>query len=318
MVLTLIFSIKLATFALDAKDSDLDGIPDDVEITKYYTNPYSADTDKDGVLDSREILDGTDPLDPASNMPIQVSAKTTKLVSWTDPIFWYISRGTGIMAFIVLTEVVAFGLLMSSKSLIKWKFIASPTALEMHHVMSYLGFMLVIAHFVALFFDETIKLRFMETFIPFIIQRNFKSAMGVDLGIPMGLGILAFYSMLLIQFTSYFRKKLVSLKVWRTVHYASFAMYLLFLGHGIFTGTDTKALWMQAIYAISAVIVLSLLFVRIFSKQLFFSRPKKVQPVNGSPEITAVSQVAMPKIVVAPEFTKPIAVNTSPEKAPNA
>ena len=46
------------------KDSDGDGIPDFLETNKYHTNPFSKDTDKDGLSDKFEIDNGLDPLKP--------------------------------------------------------------------------------------------------------------------------------------------------------------------------------------------------------------------------------------------------------------
>ena len=45
----------------DSKDSDHDGLPDEVELI-LGTNPYAADTDGDGVSDAAEVAAGTNPL----------------------------------------------------------------------------------------------------------------------------------------------------------------------------------------------------------------------------------------------------------------
>jgi len=45
-----------------AVDSDGDGIPDNLELTQYGTDPYDADTDGDGFSDGFEIINGLNPL----------------------------------------------------------------------------------------------------------------------------------------------------------------------------------------------------------------------------------------------------------------
>jgi outer membrane protein OmpA-like peptidoglycan-associated protein len=51
-------------------DSDLDGLTDGDEVLRYRTNPLVADTDGGGVPDGKEIQLGTNPLDPADDVPI--------------------------------------------------------------------------------------------------------------------------------------------------------------------------------------------------------------------------------------------------------
>ena len=57
-----------------AEDTDLDTITDGAEIAGG-TDPTNADTDLDGIDDGSEGLLGTDPLDPDSEIPLQVSSR---------------------------------------------------------------------------------------------------------------------------------------------------------------------------------------------------------------------------------------------------
>jgi len=52
------------TNTLIKQDSDNDGISDYDELTNFFTNPTSPDTDQDGVIDSVEVLHRTNPLIP--------------------------------------------------------------------------------------------------------------------------------------------------------------------------------------------------------------------------------------------------------------
>ncbi|USN87847.1 MAG: hypothetical protein H6779_00155 [Candidatus Nomurabacteria bacterium] len=64
------------------KDSDQDGISDFDEATLYKTDPFTADTDMDGFIDSVEILRGYDPLDP--NPEAATNYKSPKDVNYID------------------------------------------------------------------------------------------------------------------------------------------------------------------------------------------------------------------------------------------
>jgi len=50
-------------------DTDIDGLTDGDEVMKYKTDPLNADTDGGTVLDGKEVENGTDPLDPADDIP---------------------------------------------------------------------------------------------------------------------------------------------------------------------------------------------------------------------------------------------------------
>ena len=63
-----------------AVDSDKDGISDYDEITVFGTDPFHPDTDRDGVLDSIEIMRGTDPLVPDAAPSVFESPQETGVV----------------------------------------------------------------------------------------------------------------------------------------------------------------------------------------------------------------------------------------------
>jgi outer membrane protein OmpA-like peptidoglycan-associated protein len=50
-------------------DTDGDGLSDGDEVLKYHTDPLKKDTDGGGIDDGTEIARGTNPLDPADDMP---------------------------------------------------------------------------------------------------------------------------------------------------------------------------------------------------------------------------------------------------------
>jgi DMSO/TMAO reductase YedYZ heme-binding membrane subunit len=278
-VITFLVTIIPISYA-QALDSDFDGITNDAEINIYKTNPDKADTDGDGVLDYKEILEKTDPNNKYSSSIQNAKENSAEIISTRDPITWYVARITGIAAFIMFTFVISFGLLMSSKALIKFRKIGPATALEFHQFVGLLSILMVVVHFSSFFIDDVLRLTPFQALVPFQIQTGLKSTLGYDLNLVVAFGISAFYLGIVLVITSFYRGKIVSTKIWRTIHYMSFLFYVLFLAHGFFTGSDSNEWWMRAIYLTSIVAVLSLLMLRIFSRKLFF--PKRPAPASNT------------------------------------
>ncbi|MEO7002128.1 MAG: ferric reductase-like transmembrane domain-containing protein [Ktedonobacterales bacterium] len=77
------------------------------------------------------------------------------------------------------------------------------------------------------------------------------------------LGVFALYAFALLLFTSWLRRRM-RYRLWRVVHYCSFAMFVLVTAHGWLAGSDTGEPWMRAIYAGASAMVLFLTLVRMF------------------------------------------------------
>jgi len=257
------FSMRSAIGAV--KDSDADGLSDDAEINIYHTDPFIFDTDGDGVGDGQEVLDGTDPLDKNNSSIALLSIQDSGLLGSSAKFAWYLGRASGILAFTLLTGVVVFGLIMSSRAFIK--FVPGAIIYETHKFISWLALATVILHFSSFFFDSFMKLNVIEALIPFTMSRSFPTALGYNMGLTVALGVIAFYLMLILIFTSEFRSKM-SPKTWRAIHYISAIAYFLFIAHGFLTGTDSKEWWMRALYATSASLVFFLILIRILSRNL--------------------------------------------------
>lgn len=247
------------------KDTDVDGLIDDAEISTYHTDPILFDTDGDGRGDGDEILDGTDPLDENSSQLIVLTRPDPGLIGSPEKFAWYIGRASGILAFVLLTGVVIFGLIISSRAFTK--FVPGATAYETHRFISWLAIGTVVLHFFSFFFDNFMKLKIVEMFVPFIMTREFQTALGYNVGLTVSLGVVAFYLLLILIFTSQFRAKIPP-KVWRTIHYLSAISYILFVLHGFLSGTDSTEWWMKTLYATSLSVVFLLILIRIFSRNL--------------------------------------------------
>ncbi|OGI22141.1 MAG: hypothetical protein A2808_03915 [Candidatus Moranbacteria bacterium RIFCSPHIGHO2_01_FULL_55_24] len=208
----------------------------------------------------RDLSPTPTPADTYTAEPAETTIENPGLIG-TPQLAWYISRASGIAAFILLTIVAINGLLMSTRLVAT--FLPPPMNYEMHRFFSWSALTLVVAHFVSLLFDPYFQLRLGEALIPFLISRDYASALGFDFRWAVALGILAFYGITVLILTSEFRKQM-SFKTWRTIHYVSFPAYFFFLAHGIMSGTDSKEWWMIWLYGFSALLVTLLVLVRVF------------------------------------------------------
>ncbi len=265
------------------KDSDFDGLSDVAEKTVYMTNPLDPDTDGDGVPDGAEVLAGTNPLDSADSKLALLAKPDPGLLGDPAKFSWYLGRASGMFAFIMLTLTVCFGLLNSSRFMTK--LFLPATIYAMHRTLSFAALLAVVTHMSSFFFDRFFHLSFAEALVPFLLSREYQSALGFDIGKGVGIGIIAFYFILLLVLTSEFRSKM-SPKLWRGTHYLSFVAYLLFIAHGVSSGTDSKEWWMVALYVASGMLVFGLIIFRVIFRNIM-PRVRASQSFQGNAPIVS-------------------------------
>lgn len=247
------------------KDNDVDGLTDESEVRIYGTDPTLFDTDGDGIGDGEEIRESTNPLDPESSRLLELQRPDPGILGEPQKTVWYFGRATGILSFVLLTFIVVHGLIISSRAFLRY--VSGALALEVHRFLSFLALGTILLHLGSFFFDGFFRLRLVEALVPFVLERPFRAAMGYDLTGSVGLGIIAFYLVLILIFTSEIRSKM-PIRVWRVIHYGSFVAYPLFVLHGFFSGTDSGEWWMRALYIGSVAIVSLLIVVRIVVRNI--------------------------------------------------
>lgn len=269
------------------QDSDFDGLADEAEQTLYMTDAFVADTDADGILDGAEVIAETNPLDASNSQLATLTQPDPGILGDSKMFAWYLGRSSGIFAFILLTLVICFGLLISSRFMTK--LFLPATIYDTHRFLSFMAVIAVFVHGTSFLFDDFFRLSLAEALVPFLLEREYASALGFDIGKTVGIGIVALYFLLLLVLTSEFRSKM-SPKLWRATHYTSFVAYLLFIGHGIMSGSDSKEWWMQAIYAVSAISVFGLILFRVVFRNII----PKMKATRAEAVTPIASQEAVP------------------------
>jgi len=164
---------------------------------------------------------------------------------------WHFSRSSGTVAFLLLAASTIWGLLLSSK-MIK-QHVPAALSLGMHKTLSWLAILLTGLHALVLLADNYYSYTLANLLIPFTGPYRVGW---------VGIGIIAFYIMVLTSGSFYLRKR-IGQKLWRRLHYLTFAAYLMATFHGIQAGTDSGNLGMQLIYWGSGFLVLTLTFQRM-------------------------------------------------------
>ncbi len=148
---------------------------------------------------------------------------------------WYLTRGTGAVALILLTVSLVLGIV----DVRRWQRPTWPRFLVdgLHRNVSLLALALLVVHIVTSVIDGFAPIRITDAILPFISAYR---------PIWLGLGALAFDLMLALIITSVLRQR-IGARAWRAIHWSAYACWPLAFVHGLGSGTDTKLSWMLVI-----------------------------------------------------------------------
>jgi hypothetical protein len=148
---------------------------------------------------------------------------------------WYLSRGTGAAAVILLTAALALGVV----DVARWRSPAWPRFVvdALHGSLALAAVALVSVHVATSVLDPFAPLRLTDAFIPFT---------GRYRPLWVGFGALASDLLLALVITSLLRRR-IGPRAWRAVHWAAYACWPVAVAHGLGTGSDTRAGWMLAL-----------------------------------------------------------------------
>jgi len=144
------------------------------------------------------------------------------------PIWWYVARASGLVAWALLTLSVVWGILLSTKL-----FGRKPTPawiLDLHRFLGGASVVFIGLHLFAILVDGFVHFDLVAILVPFTSQWN---------PLAVAWGIAAFYLLIAVEITSLLRRSLPN-RLWRRVHYASFPLFALATIHGVVAGTDSR------------------------------------------------------------------------------
>jgi sulfoxide reductase heme-binding subunit YedZ len=110
--------------------------------------------------------------------------------------------------------------------------------------------------------------------------------------VATGLGTLAFWILVVVTPSFALKKRLFSYRAWRTLHYLSYAAFILVTAHGLLTGTDATKLGFQVLFGVSVLLSVILLGYRIGVKQASGAKPGRGRAPSHAPARSASASEA--------------------------
>lgn len=170
--------------------------------------------------------------------------------------YWYLTRGTGVVALLLLTAGIVLGVLTSTRwAAPRWpSFVVS----GLHRNVTLLAVAFVATHVVTTILDGYAPIGIRDAVVPFASSYR---------PVWLGLGAVAFDLLVALIVTSLLRVRL-GLRTWKAVHWLAYAAWPVALVHAFGTGSDARAGWFELVALAAAAAVVAAVLVRAAQAEL--------------------------------------------------
>ena len=151
--------------------------------------------------------------------------------------FWFLTRGTGALALVLLTVSLALG--VANVRRVRGRQLPRFVVDAVHRSVSLLAVSFLLVHIVTALLDGFAPIALLDVVIPFGSAYR---------PLWLGLGAVAFDLLIAVTVTSLLRRRL-GYAAWRATHWLAYACWPVALVHGLGTGSDTRAHWMLLLSA---------------------------------------------------------------------
>lgn len=189
----------------------------------------------------------------------------------THYIWWLLSRSAGIVALTLVSFSVLLGLTMSTKILQRPGLARKLVRLHEHVALIALAAMVV--HGATLLGDPWLRVGVKGAVLPFAMSYR---------PIYTGMGIVAAYLAGVLGLSFYVRRR-IGARLWRKLHRATAAVWVLGVVHTLGAGSDASTVWLRVVMLVTGAPIVFLLLVRIFDR----AKPAAVRA--PAPAVAAVA-----------------------------
>ncbi len=176
------------------------------------------------------------------------------MIAVTSPYLWYVTRGTGIVALLLLTLVVTLGSLVANR--IGGTFVGRFELNELHRSISIVAMLFLIIHILTTVIDSYVPTGIVSAFVP--MTSVYKT-------IPIAIGAVGFDLLLCVWISSLLKVRIKN-ESWRFIHWFSWLAYTSAIVHAYMSGSDTHDGPGMVLVAGCAAIVLNVALWRYFGR----------------------------------------------------
>jgi sulfoxide reductase heme-binding subunit YedZ len=196
-------------------------------------------------------------------------------------IWWYLARASGIVAWLMLTASVLWGIVLATDLFPRHR--RPAWLLDLHRWLGGLTIFFLAGHLGALLADRHAHFRVVDVLVPF--SSTWRPT-------AIAVGIVAAWLLLAVEGTALAMKRL-SKKWWRDVHIASYWIFWGTCIHAALAGTDTSKILYAATSLVAVALVVFAASYRILSRDLPKRGPRRasrgadLRPTRSSVPATA-------------------------------
>ena len=158
-------------------------------------------------------------------------------------VLWYLDRATGLVSLVLMTLTIVLGVLVQRQRRLPG--LPRFGVVGLHRNVALLSAVLVGVHVATAVADSYVDIGRLDAVVPFV--SGYRPAW-------VGLGTVAVDLLLVIVVTSLLRGRIPA-RLWRAVHWTSYALWPLAFAHGLGAGTDLGSGWALAVAGVCAVAV---------------------------------------------------------------
>ncbi len=198
------------------------------------------------------------------------------MIAVTEKLAWYVSRASGLIAWLLVAASIVWGITLSSR-LLRRRGIPA-WLLDLHRYLGLLAVTFTVVHLLGLVADNYVYFGWKELFVP--MASDWQPG-------ATAWGIVAFYLLMAVQITSWLMRKMPR-RIWHGVHLTAYPLFVLGTVHGFQAGADRSNKLVQW----SALLVIELVFGLTVFRALTYAPRKHKADTTAKAEVEATSGAA--------------------------